>query len=701
MGVSSRALAQQAQSPAPAASPDTNSPALGDIIVTARKTSENVQKAPASIVAVSGRQISAAGITNPEDLEKFLPSANLGEEGPSVTQIFIRGVGNTVDLPNFSSGSAFLFNGIIIPDYGTTGMLFDLDSIQSIAGPQGTLYGGSAAGGAINVNSAQPRNDFSGSGLLDAGNYGAIHGSVSQNVPVGDSLSLRGAVDYVSHDAYVNNGIDAEDQVSGRLSARYDPSPVLDMLVFAAAMKSDGKPNTSLVVSPITSSNPWNIPSPPGLISNPFLGDNTYLNDQTYILGANVKLNVGGGTITYIPGFVWLSDLYHLYGPFGLFPVLHDREMQISQELRWERQFGALKLSGGGLYLHKTTDFTFALNYPTFAPFGTAISPPYFTPLIPNNTTNQVNETEAIFGQAVYSVTDDTRLTGGVRFSNDHIDVTGTDADGSFLLNRSQTSVDWKFGVDHDVTSRILVYANVQTGYIPFGYNPSEPSGSVLVGTPGNPITATVIPTARLLAYSGGVKSRFLDNRLEINDEVFYYDYTNFQATSEDAHTAKPIVASANATIYGNDLGIRANLTRDTELDFNYVYTHTEFTKFPAFPTYVGNQLILAPEHNIIAGLQHTLHLSLGDLVGRVSTHYNSGYFGDFSDAPATHQGAFTKTDLSLTFSPSGSAWNIEAYVRNVENSAVFGTLSVTSPTAANGDLEPPRTFGVQVSTRW
>ena len=172
---------------------------LGEIVVTARKQVENNQRAPASIVAVSGNDVLTRGITDPQGLEVFLPSANLRRQGP-VTQVFIRGVGARSDLPNFAAGSAFVYNGIIVQRYGTFGLTFDLDSVQSIAGPQGTLYGGSAAGGAINLFSARPKSDGSGYANLEVGNFDAFHGSVAQNVSLGSTLSVRAAVDYNRRD---------------------------------------------------------------------------------------------------------------------------------------------------------------------------------------------------------------------------------------------------------------------------------------------------------------------------------------------------------------------------------------------------------------------------------------------------------------------------------------------------------------------
>jgi iron complex outermembrane receptor protein len=685
----SRVLAQ-AQNPSPAEKPATKTDnpsgrALEDIVVTARKTTENLQKAPASIVAVSGDALATAQITSAIQLEKVLPSANLREEG-AVTQVFIRGVGSVTDLPNFAASSVYTFNGITIPRYGTGGLLFDLSSVQEISGPQGTLYGGSAAGGAINVNSAKPVNDFSGSGLLEAGNYGAIHTSLDQNIPLGEKASFRGAIDYERHEGYESGGIDAENQIAGRASLRVAPSDDLNALLFLNAVHINGKPNTAGVTNP-TSSDPWHLPDV-GPDGNPINASTTFNDNTYYVVGANIEKHLGdNNTITWIPGFVHVADDYNILGPTFAFALqLHDREAQHTEELKWAGHFGKLTLNAGLFYLRNRINFNYGLNLAVLP------APTYYA-FAQLNTTDQTNTSYAAYGQAVYAATDRLRFTAGVRGSSDKIQASGTDASGPYDFNHKQKTVDWKAGVDFDVAPHLLVYANVQTGYVPFGYNPAT-----------NP--AEIVPRARLRAYSGGFKSRFLDNRFEINDEIFYYDYRHFQAIDFIATTAMSTVLNAEkATNYGNDFHLRARLTETTNLDVSYVYLHARFNQFQGVGyDYTGNRLVDAPGHNVIASLQQTLHLAPGDIIGRVSTQYNSGYYGDFTNDPGSRQRAYTRTDLSLTYAPHDSRWTVQLFAHNLENAAVFGTLNgVGGPTTeiGSGLLGPPRTYGVQLSASW
>jgi iron complex outermembrane receptor protein len=679
--VSDTALAQSASAQLRAAPAAGSSPELEEVVVTAEKRTENLQKAPASIVAVSGEALQNAGITDPQQLDKLLPSANLRQEGP-VVQVFIRGVGGRVDTPNLFAASTFVYNGIPVPRAQPFGVLFDLDSVQAISGPQGTLYGGTAAGGAVNIITAQPQNNFSGSALLEGGNRGEGHVAVNQNMPLGRDVSLRAAVDYNRHDGYFNNGIQAGNKPEGRLSLLATPTDNLTVLLFASAAKETGTPFTSGLLNP-SPANPWDLPPEVGGV--PINVGATYTNDQAQIVGANVEWRVGGNVFTYIPGLAHTNvdyKYYYILQPPTLLRVTF-KEDQLTQELRWSRQVGALQLSAGAFYLHDPLTF------------GEIVGKGFTI-----NNTSQTNTTYAGFGQAVYSVTDRLRITAGGRASTDKVEATGVGVGGrpnsAFAFDHSQHTPDGKLGLDYDFTPRILIYANVQTSYIEFGYNP----------VPTAPGRNNLVPESKLLAYSAGFKSRFFDNRLEINNEAFYYNYKDFQAVQFVTATALSSVLNAKrSTIYGDEIDVKALLPLDTEFDAGLTLQSAHYNEFSGVGyNYSGNQMAMAPTANLFAGLQHRVSLGeSGGLLGRVQTHYESGHYGLYYNLPADRQSAYTRTDLTLTYLPNRGDWHLEAYVHNVENATVFGTISLgntpTSPGTVN--LEPPRTYGVGLFFRW
>lgn len=158
------------------------------------------------------------------------------------------------------------------------------------------------------------------------------------------------------------------------------------------------------------------------------------------------------------------------------------------------------------------------------------------------------------------------------------------------------------------------------------------------------------------------------------------------------------------STIYGDEISVRALLPHDSEFDVgaNFMSAHYDDFSGPGF-NFDGNQLIDAPKATVNAGFQHTLSLGgYGDLLGRIQTHYESGHWGVFSNAPGTHQFAYTKSDFRLTYTPLQGRWSVQAYVNNIENQAVFGPLSPGGqPGPATGFLEPPRTYGLRFLKSW
>ena len=678
--------AEAASDPNGSATPTPESAGLADIVVTARKTTENLQKAPASIIAVSGGELQTRGISDAQSLSKLLPSANLRTQGP-ITQVFIRGIGTRTDLPNFANASAFLYNGIIIQRYGTFGLIYDLDRVESISGPQGTLYGGSAAGGAIDLFTALPSHDYAGYAQGEFGNYNSVHLTGAQDIPIGDKISLRGAIDYNRRDSYyeTGNGIGAQNYYSAHLAALVRPTDTLSAHIFYTHGHDTGKPITTLLTNPFQfPSDPYRLPAT-GATGNVINADSTFQNNSNDIVGANVDWKVLDGTLTYIPAYVHFVANYQYYsGGAGNILQVYDRERQLSQELRYNRTLGPVKLTLGGFYLRDLTNFNDA---------QLRFSAPTVSPRTQLNITDQTNTTYAGFAQAIVSLTNRLRITAGGRYTHDQIVATGKGSGGiPIAFDHSHARPDYKVGVDYDLTPNILTYANFQSGYIEFGYNPDR------VGTP-------IVPESKLTAVSGGFKSRFLDNRLELNVEGFRYLYRNFQAISfVNATGLSTVLNASRSTIYGADISLRAKILPTLTGYVGILAQHARYNDFNGTGyNYNGNQLINAPDFNLQGGLEDRYELhNGGTITARIDEQQTSSRYGGFENLATQRQGSFHRTDLALIYTFPGERVNLQLYARNLENAIVYSTISGGSATAsATGGLEAPRTFGGRVSIKW
>ena len=394
LGTEARAVEATAEEPS----------GLEVITVTAQKVSEDLQKSAAAITAISGDVLIAAGVHDIREAQNLMPSVRFQAENAS-TEIYIRGVGSTLDLPNIEPPTAFNFNGVYIPREGTSVGLFDIAQLELLPGPQGTLYGRAALGGAVNVEFNRPTRVMESSGVLEAGDYSLLHGTVVQNLPVTESLALRGAFDYISQDGYQSTGADAKDEWAGRLSALYEQSEELDIYFWMHGAQKDGK-SPNLVrrgyndgafdgdPEAYDHDDPWN-----DTISAvaPTASPQDY---ENFVTGAQVDWDLGDMTLTYIPSYFYL-DWSADYWLEDIPALLTAHYNQLTQEVRLASDEENRLQWLGGLYAYRVN------NDGDFLVGGFPLA--------------QVSHNRldgwALFGEARYALTDTVRVTAGGRSS--------------------------------------------------------------------------------------------------------------------------------------------------------------------------------------------------------------------------------------------------------------------------------------------
>ncbi len=681
--VSFAARAQQA--PAQPARQAGNDAALEVITVTAQKITEDLQKSASAVTAIQGDILVSAGVHDIRAAQNLVPSVRFQAENAS-TEIYMRGVGSTLDLPNIEPPNAFNFNGVYIPREGTSVGFFDIDQLEVLPGPQGTLYGRSALGGAVNVSFARPTQQLETEVVLEAGNYSLLHGTLAQNLPVTDELALRAAFDYIDHDGYLRTGADSKNDYAGRLSALYQPSDDLELYVWVHGAKKDGK-SPNLVRRGYNDGNfdgdpnafdhddPWNdIISPQA----PTASGQDY---ENLVTGAEVNWNLGDMTLTYIPGYFYL-DWAADYWLEDIPAFLSAHYNQVTQELRLASDAGGRWQWLAGLYYYRVS------NDGDFIVGGFPLA----------QISRNRREGIAGFGQATYGLTDTLRLTFGGRYSQDDIEGKGQTAFGEpYQAAEDYDNFDWKLGLEADLGSQAMAYATVQTGYQPGTYNlfPSTPEQDNLVDP------------ADLTAYTVGIKTRFLDDRLQVNDEFFYYDYRDLLVQSFNLNTGLLTTFNAQKVrIYGNQLDVLFQATGQDLFNLSVGWLHAEYEDFVVPPDvnigmdnrdFGGYTLQYAPEWTVTAGYQHDFEFASGYLRARAETRYESSFWGTFTHSRGTEQDGYTKSDASLTWYSDDADWSLGIWIRNIENEAVLAATT-TGQYGPYGDafLEPPRTYGVR-----
>ena len=434
--------AASAQS-SPPAEDTASSGGLGDIIVTAQRRSESSQKAAVPLTVIDGASLFDAGVTQADKLNELTPALSV-EPTSTGNIIFLRGVGNFTVTPTSDPAVAFNYDGVYVGRASsTTGVFYDLDRIEILKGPQGTLYGRNATGGAINILPMQPRiGEMSGHVSAAYGNYNTINAEGALNVPIGERAALRFSATTANHDGYLRDGLSDEKTVAFRLQLKAELTPDLTVRIAGDYAHNGGLGNgvsyigryvpTPAVAAPSATAVPGTnyysfIPATLSIDEGvytaaaqayrksfafgPFgkplsdLAPNASQNNTYYGLNAEIIWNTGAGTLTVIPS--WRHSKLDVVSNAAAF-IFQNREKddQYSLEARFAgERVGVFDYTLGAYYYKEKV-----LNSPslTLSNVGNFIDQKLTT------------ESYAVFGRVVANLTDRFRVVGGLRYTKDN-----------------------------------------------------------------------------------------------------------------------------------------------------------------------------------------------------------------------------------------------------------------------------------------
>jgi iron complex outermembrane receptor protein len=673
----------------------TVSEALQEIIVTAEKQTQSLQKTAAAVTVISTDTLIADGVDDLRQAQKLVPSVRFQAEGNN-TQVLVRGVGAVLDFQNVEPNVAFNFAGIYIPREATSAGFFDVAQFEVLPGPQGTLYGRSAIGGTINLTPTRPGFNNDGSSMLEVGNYSAVHVTVTQNIRASDAVAFRAAVDYNRSDGVMTTGADSKDDISVRLSSLFNPNERLSVYLWSQAAAKYGN-DANLVnkgTSPVTGaycescffhSNPWD-DTRTGKFAEPFGTPAAERNHyRTAMIGGQIDYAFDGATLTYIPSYLYL-DSVPVYWLSAIQSVNTAHYNQITQELRLaSKGNGPLKWLAGTYFYNVRNSGTFTLF--SNLPFA----------FLQDDVEKNRLKGYAAFGQTTYSLTDTFRATIGARASSTNRTANGNEpvAVGGlpYTFEKTYSHIDWKAGLEKDILPKMMLYGAVQTGYQPGTFNE----------LPNTPTFSNEVKPSRLLAYTAGIKSRWWDDRVQINDEVFYYDYRDLLIQSYNIAAAFNAIFNAKkVAIKGNQLDVLARVFTDDQVNLNVGYSHARNVDFitPNGQNYDGYQLAYAPDLTAIAGYTHNMPIGNATLRAHIDWRFESSWYGDYVHNKGTRQDPSNKGDASLTYDVSN--WSVGAWIKNIQNKVVIAaTAAAGIPGPATSYLDEPRTFGLRFTASY
>ncbi|MBB6123287.1 TonB-dependent receptor [Sphingobium subterraneum] len=713
--LSATAFAQDANTAGAAASPaPTTEQAAAyedEIIITAQRREGTVQDTPLAIAVLSGSQMASAQINDPTKLTNVTTGVQLSTVGQQLA-LFVRGAGAPVANVRADPAAAYSIDGIAIArPVSVNGAYYDLARVEVVKGPQGTLYGRNSTVGAINIITNRPSFNLEGSVEVEAGNYDLFRGEAMVNVPLSDTFALRGAVQATKRDGYLSNGYNDADNYSGRLRALYQPSSDISLLLTASYYRDHGKGSGDVSLNSPTGStftnDAWFVKEgPPNFFDR--VPTNGHQNLKSLILSAEFQANLNFATLTVIPAY--LDTSYRALTYTGGFEQRIDNsDKQKSVEVRLASP-GKQTISWiiGGLYLDDTQD--------GYTDLGSRPG------VLQREQTNDLGlKSFAAFGQVTVNLTDQFRITGGARYSNEtkdldgfvrNLDLNQNPLPGQPVLpsiaHRNFEDISYRVGLEYDVSPDSLLYASVATGYKAGGFN---------VGLP--PVNPGDLPNSfdpeSMTAYTIGSKNVFANNRVRLNLEAWYWDYRDVQQVQFGFVNPRPAFAlvtynAAKQESYGAEIDGSVRIGDGGTFSGNLTYTHSTWKDF-ALPGFVfgpfnipasnlsGADTPFAPRWAANLSYTHALKTSNGGVITPgIRTRIRSAQTLNTTGVIGSRVDGTMSTDIWVTYQSPDSGIEVQLYANNLEDEPVFSFSGVT-PAGHWGRPGNPLTFGIRAKT--
>ena len=785
-----------AQTAAPEASVEDENAGITDIIVTAQRREENLQKAAIAVSAVSSDQLVRGGVNDPTQLTNLVPSLQIAKAAGPYALFYLRGVGNFNANALSDSAIAFNVDGVFVARPSSTGgVLYDIDRIEVLKGPQGTLYGRNATGGAINIITRKPElRKFGVDASVSYGNYDAIQFNGALNAPLGERAAVRVAGQYVKHDGYMTDGTSDQDDLAGRVQLKFEASDTITINLGGDYYRQKGRGLGSTVLTDavtnrrVGNTDPLSRPAfnsiyffPSGNILQ-LPPNDTFLDNNSWGVYASVDADLGFADLTVIPSYRGSSINYRSTSPSFIINQ-REKDKQFTLETRLaSKSDGPFEWLLGAFYIKENIDVPLASYNQQVS--GSVQS--YFP----------TTESYAGFARATYKLTDTFRVTGGIRYTHEKKTFDGTfttatilcggtalrptgapvtNCFGAPLLANTPTlgipllptgapvpfsanglgapfpggpattptfisasqfknnnrdtfnKVTWRAGVEYDIGERSLLYASYETGFKSGGF----------FFTTDNP----AYDPETIKAWTVGSKNRFLDNRLQINVELFHWKYRDQQVSSATRDSRGNVVfATRNvgaSTNKGVEVEAIAKPGPNTQVSMNLQYLDAKYDSFvyttpnnsPQVPglltsvpptancpftlgnpatVYVqdcsGKRPANAPEWVASFGVQQTVPMGDWKLVLNASTRFQSDVFTGLEYLPTQNQDGYSTSDASITLAQADDRYFVTAYVNNIENSDIIGN-SFPNPFGGAGlvvgSLRPPRTYGIRAGVKF
>ena len=693
---------------APIAAAQETSRVIEEVLVTAEKRTASVQETSIAITAYSYEDLELRGIDEIEDLQFSAPNLVISHNSQSpVSYAYIRGIGSDQLVAGFDPGVAYHVDGIYVGQPSSMPVdLWDMERVEVLRGPQGTLYGRNTTGGAINVLTKGPSEKLDGTFDVTAGNYDRmrVRGAVSGPL-VGERVSGRLSFIRDEADGFQENSIgddsDSTDHWAVRGKLRFDITDDLNLLLTAQRFENQGNQSQKRrePFAPVDFGGGFVLDIFDGAIPNPSdprkvaKDHEEKLDLDNDFYSARLEWNLGSVMLVSTTGYI-SNDWYQSTDIDMSSNAVQYQEWemqtdQFTQELQLiSNTEGPLEWIVGAFWFDEDLKTDYFFQDSSVAGFN------FF------NGGDLDTQSWAVYGQASWDMRDSgvpIRIVGGVRYTEDDKKVDEYQIIPEFFLDLAgQMDDTWdettgKLGIDWFLSDDIMAYASYSHGYKGGGY-------SIGQFDEFDPETVD--------NFEVGIKSQFADGKAQVNVAAFYNDYQDLQVNYL-LGTLYLTYNAAEATIKGVEIESTILVTDQFMIGANLTWLDAEFDEYifdpgPPEIDLAGDTLNRAPEYSASVSAQYDFSLEgIGNFTARADYYWQDDMYLRLQNIPRHKADALDTVDLRLVWTSLDDHWTVDAFMKNAQDQDNQRSLTVndglSSGTASFVSYYPPRTYGVRL----
>ncbi|WBX85778.1 TonB-dependent receptor [Sphingosinicella microcystinivorans] len=658
-GISQPALAQATDN-------DATTGGVEEIVVTAQKREQRLQDVPITVSALSGAGAEARGIQSTEELSTAVPS--LDWQAGKAGSPYIRGIGSIISTAgNESSVGLFVDGVLLISPLQANFNLNNVERVEVLKGPQGTLFGRNANGGVINIITLDPSQETKVDASLGYGNYDTVDAQFYGNVGLTDTLAANVAVAYRNQmDGWGKNVITGADAYDGdsfdiRAKLGWSPTPETDIILTGQYFTNHNEATKNRLLRGTVGTN-GALP-PPGFydVNESF---ESFTETDVWSVNLRVTHDFGAATFRSLTAYTDVDTLWAYDSDAGPLVTLDGDIFENASGFTQEFQLlspaeQSVRWIVGLYYLDMEAAFT------PIELEGTSVGGA-FVEVFGHTRARSL----AGFGEVTFELAPTTHLTLGGRYTFDkrtvdgHTDVNGNPGVVSYQ-QKNFSEPTYRVTLDHKFTDDVMAYATVSTGYNSGQFNT------------GNARAPAVKPE-KMQAYEVGIKSNLLDRRLQLNAAAFWYDYKDLQVNIvREAVTVQ--TNAAKARVKGFEIELNAAPVDNLSLQFAFSYLDSEYTKYADAQFYIpnagggyttivgdasGNQMINAPKYSGFAYAQYEIKTDIGSFTPGLSYAYKSKIYRNYQNnlvSPSQNL-----VNASLLFTPASGSWDVRLWGKNL-----------------------------------